>query len=169
MKNTLLGVVIGLLFTITSAHLSIAQKADSVNQVNIAQKANIKCMTPPLGFDTLSGLNGYYHRQIGASIVMMKVPGKTTQDAEAAFTDEHIKNIKCELGSKSRMTLNDGNEMLLYRLTYDFRGEKWGRYQTFVSNDDETLWILISFPERYSKDIEGIILKSLRTVKFDER
>lgn len=170
MKNTLFGVVLGLLFVLTSVQSTIAQKADTVNNtVDISEKANIKCLTPPFGFDTLTGLNGYYHRQIGASIVLMKVHGKTTKDAEAAFTDEHIKSIKCELGSKSKMKMDDGNEMLLYRLTYDFRGEKWGRYQAFVSDDEETLWIIVSFPEKFSKEVEGVILKSLRTVKFDER
>jgi hypothetical protein len=137
--------------------------------VNTAKKADIKCITPPMGFDTLTGLNGYYHRQLGSSIVVSLVEGKTLKDAEAAFNDEHIKNINNTLLSKSRLTLEDSMEMLVYHLTYEFKGETWGRYQAFVGDDSNTLWFVISYPYKYSKDIEGVLLKSLRSVKFDQK
>lgn len=60
---------------------SFAQVIDDKNEnpkpmVNTARKANIHCITPPLGFDTLDGFNGWYSRQLGASIVVSYVEGK---------------------------------------------------------------------------------------------
>jgi hypothetical protein len=140
-----------------------------IRQINTAKPANIKCLVPPIGFDTLTGLNGYYHKQIGGSIVLSLVDGKTVKDAELAFNDQHIKNIKNQLISKSKLTLDDGNEMLVYQLTYEFNGETWGRYQAFVGDDKSTLWIVISYPYRFNQEIEGVLLKSLRSTKFAER
>lgn len=137
--------------------------------VNTAKKADIKCITPPLGFDTLTGFNGYYHRQLGSSIVVSMVEGKTVKDADAAFNDEHIANIKCTLLSKTRYTLEDGKEMLVFHLTYEFNGETWGRFQAFVGDEISTLWFVVSYPYKYSQDIEGVLLKSLRSVKFDQK
>lgn len=137
--------------------------------VNTAKKADIKCITPPLGFDTLTGFNGYYNRQLGSSIVVSLVEGKTVKDAETAFSDEHIANIKSKLLSKNWYTLEDGKEMLVFHLTYEFKEETWGRFQAFVGDENSTLWFVISYPYKYSKDMEGVLLKSLRSVKFDQK
>lgn len=172
MKRTaLLGLLLILCmqtFTVSAQNKATCDST-SAKQVNISRPANIECIVPPTGFDTLTGLNGYYHRLIGASIILNVVEGKTMKDAEAAFNDEHIRNIKSTLISKSRMKLDDGNEMLVIHLTYEFGGETWGRYQCFTGDDKSTLWILISYPYKYNEDVEGVLLKSLRTAKFDQR
>lgn len=153
----------------SSCQEKVVSDSSKVRMVNTSQNASIKCIKPPMGFDTLTGLNGYYHRDLGASIIISKVDGKTVKDAEAAFNDKHIENIKSTLLSKSWLKLDDGREMLVFHLTYDFKGETWGRYQAFVGDENTTLWIVISYPYKYSKDVEGVLLKSLRSVKFDER
>jgi hypothetical protein len=137
--------------------------------VNTATKANIHCITPPLGFDTLQGFNGWYSPLLGASIVVSYVEGKTAKDADAVFNDQHIANIKSKLLSRTWYTLDDGKELLVIHLTYEFNGETWGRFQAFVSDEKSSLWFVVSYPYKYSKDIEGVLLKSLRSVKFDQR
>ncbi|MEY3236282.1 MAG: hypothetical protein RI883_383 [Bacteroidota bacterium] len=137
--------------------------------IDVSKKANIKCITPPMGFDTLTGFNGYYHKELGSSIVVSLVDGKTVKDAETAFSAEHIANIKSNLLSKTYYTLEDGKQMLVYHLTYEFKDETWGRFQAFVGDENSTLWFVISYPYKYSQDIEGILLKSLRSVNFDQK
>jgi hypothetical protein len=153
---------------------SFAQVIDDKNEnpkpmVNTARKANIHCITPPLGFDTLDGFNGWYSRQLGASIVVSYVEGKTAKDADAVFNDEHVANIKSKLLSRTWYTLDDGKELLVIHLTYEFKGETWGRFQAFVSDENSSLWFVVSYPYQYAKDIEGVLLKSLRSVKFDQK
>ena len=151
------------------AQEEVKPNSTDVEVINTAELANIKCITPPTGFDTLEGLNGYYHKTIGATMIISLVEGSTVADAEAAFNEEHIARIKSTLISKSTMKLTDGNDMLVFKLTYEFQGETWGRYHAFVGDEKETVWVVISYPGKYSDDVEGVLLQSLRSLKFDQR
>lgn len=133
------------------------------------KKANIKCIIPPSGFDTLSLINGYYHRIFGASIILTTVDGRSVEDAENGLNSAQLKSMEMELVSKSTMKLNDGREMLLFKTKYDFKETKWGRLQGFVGEDNSVLWVVVSYPLEYQDKLEGILLKSLRTLKFDKR
>lgn len=171
MKTSALFIFLSACFVTFQSNCQENQVNNSSNQkmVNTAKSANIRCITPPMGFDTLTGFNGYYNKQLGSSIVVSLVEGKTVKDADAAFNDEHIANIKSNLISKTWYTLEDGKEMLVFNLTYEFKEETWGRFQAFVGDENSTLWFVVSYPYKYSKDMEGVLLKSLRSVKFDQK
>jgi hypothetical protein len=166
----------GLLLILTSlsfvlvSSASFAQTEDktvgSGKAINLTDTFNIKCLTPPEGFVTRPGFNGYLHFNTRSAILVNIVHGRNIVDAEKSLNDEYYKANNVRFISKAKVKTDAGEDALLYKFAFMLEGVECYRYSLFIGDLNSVLWINASYPAEYESVVEMHILKSLRTTKF---
>ena len=159
--------------TLSFQSISQEEKLDHVSSAsqttNIAERASLECITPPEKFDTLSDFNGYFHKQNGASILLLKVEGKSVEDAEKSLSDEYFESINSKLITKSRMKINSGDELVIYKLAFEYQQIPFIRYHAFTGDDQGVLWVISSYRRMDEDAVENDILNSFKTLNLEKR
>ena len=147
-----------------------ADNKDNSGVVNIADRANMNCIIPPAEFDTLGDFNGYFHRQNGASILLLKVEGKSVSDAEQSLdSTNYFESINAKLITKSKLVINSGDQLTLYKLEFSHDDVKFVRYHAFTGNDKAVLWAVSTYRRIDEEQVEVDILNSFKTLNFEKR
>jgi hypothetical protein len=127
---------------------------------------SVECITPPEGFMIRDGFNGYMHFGTKSSIVIFKLTNRTIVDAEEAMNDAYFESNKITLISKKEITTNNGEEGLLYKFSYNLKGEEQIRYSLYLGDLNSVLWINFNYPLKNERVVEKEAIRSLLTVRY---
>lgn len=142
--------------------------SSDVEYVSTITEFPIDCITPPDGFVTPEGFQGYVHWSTKSSILVTLVQNRTLVDAQESLNDDYYKANGVTFVSKEEVVTHHNENALLYKFSFEVNEMKWYRYSLFLGNLNGVLWINASFPEKYTEVVEEEILESLLTTKFEQ-
>lgn len=136
------------------------------NQVVNAEFYSPNCLVAPEGFETKENFPGYIHMATKSSIIVSIVKNRTIIDAEEALNEDYFQREKVTLVSKENIETVHGEKGLLYKFSFEVKGEKWLRYSLFLGDLNNTLWVNANYLVKYESVVEEELRKSLLTTKF---
>lgn len=139
---------------------------DTIRKVGEVYDVDIHVLTPPMGFDSSSYFNGYIYPTKAASILMNEIADVGYFQMENGMHEGYFAANNFEFISKSQLTSDFNTKGLIYKLRFDQSGMKFIRYMVFAGDETHTLWMHITYPEKYALELDKGILESLQSINY---
>jgi len=132
-------------------------------------------ITPPEYFVALPVQNTLIHPPTSASIQINEIDGSAYKLVVRNLTPEYIEKQNAHFIKKENLTTNDGKEATLFLVSFTVTAKDsartpvdYERIMFFTGNQNKTIWINANYPVIAKDVIYNTLIKSLKTVKFDD-
>jgi len=172
MKNILVSVILVFsFFSITSTYKIFAQEPTPVQNPAPEQPTAIKGtkvnLIKPAGFIESTNFPGFQQNSSGATIIVTELPGPYKEVSES-FTAENLKSRGMILQSTEKTTI-DGYPGLIIKFSQQAYGQDFGKLGILFGDDQETIFVVASFPVETEKDLLAPLKDSILSAKWDRK
>lgn len=140
--------------------------ADTIHTVGEVLDGRLDAINPPSGFDTVSYFNGYLHRKTGASILVNEIYEVGFFQLEAGMNENYYSSNGMEFISKCDLKTASGTKGVIYKMRFEQRGIPFIRYVVHAGDITHTLWLHVTYAERFAEELDAGILSSFESIEF---
>lgn len=140
--------------------------ADTIHKVGEVLDGPLESIIPPTGFDTVSYFNGYLDRKTGASILVNEIHEVGFFQLESGMNDTYYSANGMEFISKCELKTVSGTKGIIYKMRFDQRGIPFIRYVVHAGDITHTLWLHVTYAERFAEELDAGILSSFESIDF---
>ena len=140
---------------------------DSVkySQPEMAQ-ADLNLIVPPESFVVSEAFNGYISYQNSTAIIMTQINNANYLKIAEGMNDSFYKANNLNFVSKESFTSDNGVKGVMFKLSFELKGDKYIRYMVYAGDLTKTLWLNITYPQMLEELIELEILKSVKSINL---
>lgn len=149
--------------------LAIALPANAQNDT-LSQRIKLHNISiiPPKHFEYDTTSDKIFHQGSMISVQIREIKDRKFKQITSAITDNYIMSQGLEPLGKQEVTMQDGNEAIIYRCrfkSHDVNGKElyFIRLMLFTGKES-TIWATADFPECIAKQTEEPITNSIKTI-----
>ncbi|GEM_PF-1059921 len=126
--------------------------------------AELNWITLPKEFIPADNFNGYVHKATGTIVYMKYIEHVLMKDMAAGMTEEFYKRKGLTPIRQDELITHSGMAGISYKAKYQVDSGERIRHTVFIDNEDNTLWIHVTYPIEFEKIIEPEVLKSIASI-----
>jgi hypothetical protein len=121
-------------------------------------------MVPPENFVLNPGLSGFIHNGSSTTIQVLEINNVSSQKIRESLNAAYFKAQGFKLESQEIITLNNGEEAIVYLTQFTVNNENFCRL-LFFTGEETTIWINVNYPAIVKTLLHKPIIASLKTVR----